>query len=407
MGIFYTHDAPINIVSEAYYGKTKNLLLIEKELAKVIAVIKEEASTSTINKSKPSSDAINQSDSVKIINTLFKEEFGVRDFFITFYTGGFGSEPNAYTMPQSFNVFHRDWSTSMRSKPDALLINVSIDKYLIINSNLNAGELMGIILHEIGHNFDASIITFLGRIIPSLSFKSVFFMPITVILSLLGISIGHIYARIDNIIESLFEKIPGLLKLYGDITNTVNSLTYTIRTFFNSTILLNPAAWSYKFMSFNLWGYAGEKYSDSFATAYGYGNELSSALAKMDKKMFKFDKSARKIPLIGLAYDLGQVSMRILAFGCDPHPDTATRILAQLRKMEREIQDPSIPKAMKVELAAQIKEQKEILTKFTDEDVCEREGQVFSGMWNRLLIETFDGKLDPRELIEIVSRHEE
>jgi hypothetical protein len=131
-------------------------------------------------------------------------------------------------------------------------------------------------------------------------------------------------------------------------------------------------------------------------------------MAKMEKRtMFKGVDIIRKIPVANIAYDLAEITARIVTFGVDCHPDEAIRILSQLKKMKRDINDPSIPPMIKKQLAEDIAEQEKILEKFTDKDYYLNEGRVFSMMWNKMLIEVFDGKLDPRELVELVARHEE
>jgi len=412
-----------HIVQEAYYGKSKELILIEKELDKVIKAIKRETNASALNKSKDT-NTINNSDSVKMVNMLFKKAFGVKDFILTFYTGSQfipnNMSMNAYTLPQTLTVFHHDWKKGgMRANADNLIVNVHVDKLLIVNCDFTAEELMGIILHEIGHNFDASIFKLIAHNLPPIGVMldkeiKVNYPQLLLQNIVSGIykelGIGKLYSAIQGFIENLLEKAPGLQKFIDFVSNTTASLSYIYGTILFPVNVITNAGVLFKnrLLRFDLFGYAGEKYSDSFATAYGYGNGLSTAMTKMEKRTFiKGVDEIRKIPVANVVFDLAETTARIVTFGVDCHPDEAIRILSQLKKMKRDIKDPSIPSSVRKQLESDIVEQEKILKKFTSKEYYVKEGRIFSMMWNKMLIEVFDGKLDPRELVELVARHEE
>lgn len=389
------------ILTEAYYGRPKEFDIIERELDKIRKQLQEDAKDPDSWKSVK----INSSDSVNTINKIFKKVFGVKDFFVTFYT----SIPmvparfsyNAFTCPKALAVVHRDWKTGMRAEPKHLMINVQVDKVFLISDKFTTREIISLMLHEIGHNFDASIFTLLSRSLNILN-------PIGVILDTLGLS--QLLMKVNNSIEKLIETVPGLSKLLGVISSTYTSFQSIVGSVMAPVMVMrNPKQMISRLVNpSNIFGYAGEKYSDSFATAYGYGNDISSALIKLEKREgLTIVEDVRKFPGVGLAFNFYEVMAKMITLPLDPHPDTAVRVLSQLKKMERDIEDPSLPQELKKELAAQIKEQKKLIENFTDPVKMNKYGMVYTAYWNKMIINTFDGKLDPREMLETVSRHEE
>lgn len=418
MSMLINKSTSFDIVTEAYYGKPKEFKTIEKELDKVISAIKGE-----LNESEPgnaiSNDNINNSDSVVLIEKLLKKVFKVKDVNVTFYTSlptgkSLRMGYNAYAAPKALTVIHRTSKDNMRAKSEDLLVNISVDKMLIAYANLSSEEILALMLHEIGHSFDASYFTMMSRILPSVGLQfdgsEVKFSIVNVANTIKGIifsQVGyhHFVTKINKFLETIMEKIPYLNKILMTTSNIVHSIR---KCLYNISIPDPRVVLYYMVQPSNVFGYAGEKYADSFATAYGYGNALSTALIKLDKDTGIIGVAAiRKVPVVGIMYNFLEYCGGLTRMLADPHPQTAIRILSQLKKLERDLNDPDIPPVLKKEIKQQIDEQKKIIENFTDPSYVENTGRIYSVIWNKTLIDLFDGKLDPREIVERVIQHEE
>ena len=421
MSILIDKSVTMSIVNEAYYGKPKEFEIIEQELEKIIRAVNEEYDN---DKSSIKSTNINSSDSVVTIEKLFKKVFKVKDVNLTFYSIT-GPSYNAFAMPKALTVLHRSSKDNMRANPDKLLVNISVDKMLLIHGGFTAKEIMALMLHEIGHSFDASYFMMMANVLPSVGIKRTTYSNgdqkiswfvsakeylsqiASVALSQLGLS--HYTTKINKAIEQVVEKIPRFGKFMATLGSISTSIRLCISTIGIANLIKNPILIIYRIIQpRNIFGYGAEKYADSFATAYGYGNDLSTAMAKTDKRSGLLGIEAiRKVPVVNVMYNFAEVCIDIISMPTDPHPKSAVRILAQLKKLKRELDDPDVPENLKNELREQIAEQEEIIKNFTDKDYVENEGRIFSVIWNKFLIDVTDGKLDPRELMELVARHEE
>ena len=152
-----------DVLLEAYYGKPKEFIEIEKKLEKVIEMVK-------LTKEQPNKAVdINSMKEVHEIEMLFTKFFGNAETSITFYTPVpiplFGSPAyNAFTIPSSLSYFKKDPSNPRIARAHDLFINVNVDIGLIYGLDMSPSELMSIILHEIGHCFDASFFMLLSNI---------------------------------------------------------------------------------------------------------------------------------------------------------------------------------------------------------------------------------------------------
>ena len=83
-------------------------------------------------------------------------------------------------------------------------------------------------------------------------------------------------------------------------------------------------------------GYDNEKFADNFATSYGYGNEIASALMKMDN-VSSVGQKTFKNPVSEFAVAIGRMTSAIW----DVHPSTCVRVRDQVKKLAFEMNDSS------------------------------------------------------------------
>lgn len=109
-------------------------------------------------------------------------------------------------------------------------------------------------------------------------------------------------------------------------------------------------------MTKNMTDRADEKFADQFASMYGYGPELASALAKTMIHYSDFDKSLKDVPLLNVFVGLNQIRKNIGSIASDnPHPVTKNRLLNVVRQLEQDLKDtPNLTPTMKKKMQDQI-----------------------------------------------------
>lgn len=402
-----------DVLTEAYYGKPKEFEYIEGELAKIIDMIDD------IFDGRGNHD-INSSEELKNIERTFTKVFKVKETAISFYSPNpiSGVSMNAFTIPSSFTCFNKDSSNKKLADPKNLFINVNVDIGLVHALELTPKELMAIILHEIGHCFDASVMMFLSNISISAriefdnngGIKNVSVMPniIGTIMNMLMSSkpVAAIFNFINKGFSSLLAKIPALQTVWNNFSKgwfsfmhfmSVINTPFVVMTHYPIRLLL--AAIDTK----NLFGFSGEKFADSFATSYGYGPDAVSAFGKMEKnKMNIMYQVGKKIPVLNIGLDMFKTSGTVLTALLDPHPTHATRIQSQLNKLKRDIADPNLDPRVRKMIEQDIKEIEDFIDNdFLNMEENAKEGEVFSTALNAFIIKSCDGKIDPREIISV------
>ena len=147
-------------VTEAYFGKTKTLLKAEQVIAKLIKKFRV-SSIDKVPERVIKTVEINKSPLNKELESLFCEEFGFKECIIH-WDGS--NEENAYTVPRGI-------IKSLSADIPRLPIKQGDGKYYdaaheclcavnvyagLIDMGMNAEEIMAVILHEIGHNFQCT-----------------------------------------------------------------------------------------------------------------------------------------------------------------------------------------------------------------------------------------------------------
>ena len=332
------------------------------------------------------------------------------------------------TLPSSLSYFKKSKINKKLVDPKDLYINVFIDIGIVYALDLSPQELMAVILHEIGHSFDASFFNLLSYIdidlidrinmingsLSNISFKSNENISKDILNSLYGFILGTLpIGKFYTIMNKLITQIPLINNIISSMNYNINDIWSLIKQYksYNKILLtitnpiiivtglLNPA---------NTFGYANEKFADSFATSYGYGKDIASYLNKrrMNKGRF-ITENINKIPILNLGYDLNTVMLEIATLLSSPHPDNMIRIQSQLNKLKRDINDPNLSPKVKNELSINIKELEDYINNVVLNINHEsNHGRLISYIKNYIMIKLFKGKLDPRELFEAVWNHE-
>lgn len=412
-------------VMEAYHGKPKEFIAIENELDKLLKIMKQDLpklrpeNIGIKMSNLPKLTDLNSSDHVVAIQNLFKKFFSCRDFILTFYypisTKVMTIPFNAFTLPRFFNTFYRTGDGKVDTS--TLAMGVNVDVMLCVYLDLTAEELMAIILHEIGHNMDMSVFTLLSRLPIDMQLLSTgnWAQIITNFVTFGLFDMLGLGAVLSSVIKSiqvaLAKYAPGLLHLstlYWEIY--MNIMTVMKIKNFKNIMNISPDRYVLEIINpNNLFGYASEKYADSFATSYGYGLALSTAFAKLEANGTNYTESTIKnIPGLNWVYDLMSVNIGLIYAAVDPHPLTVTRIQSQLTKLKRDAKDPNLNPKLRKELELQIKDQQNFIDNYyLDIDKNDNKKRIFSWMMNYMIIKFFNGRFDFRETFELLCPHEE
>lgn len=417
-------------VMEAYYGKSKDLVACEKDLAKIIDAVNGK------NKGLVDGETIQKCKRLKNVEKRIAKVFNLKEFrlfivdeaFISINKSTDDEHPqdasvdsppinikikamNAYTLPYSLSVIpivgKRVADKGMMS------VYTTVNKSLIYSYNLTAGELMAVILHEIGHNFDNSMFRFISTAIPwDIILKPEEDMAQIIgylIARMLAGKIGKVIGQVNSIINSAIEQVPGLSKIISMMHDYTTSVYKMLNVYYGVTNVASLDTWVYgakeALNPSSFFGYSSEKYADSFASAHGYSVEIAS----VNEKFSRGTKMERKIMDKGgvaVIYDLARVTASLPYLISDPHPQEIVRVYSQLKKMKRELNDPSIPNELKPEIKKQINELEKIVTKMIDVYDDKNKGYMATVLMNKLFIDAFKGNLDPREMLENIWRHE-
>lgn len=279
-----------------------------------------------------------------------------------------------------------------------------ISPYMFMNngeSSLTGGEILAVILHEIGHNF------YVG---PIRDFGALFFAAATqadMIAALLGLILSRGFLELTGVID---ENLPSSTKkTLTRIANVVGTFTGPLAALGNiqmviinallasivTIIILSKILMAPIVVTKNFLAYDSEKYSDSFAAAYGYGAEIASALIKINRIQVPYLSAIKPVQsVLDFFFGLYRLQTGLISALLDEHPNTIARLnntIAYLDAAGADIKDPQVKK----EYAAQMKALKAL-----KDDVMQYRGNNLVKVDNRLhaMIQDFTGVTDIKDL---------
>jgi Zn-dependent protease with chaperone function len=272
--------------NEAYFGKSESLLEAEKILDTLIPIIKH----------NPLADYTNHPLTRALSNTL-KRQFGFKELYITWKRSS-KVNPSINTLISSDITFGGKNIVGINKKDGYYDKNHSHVAYITLSStlpsqvNISGAEYLAAILHEIGHNFDASVYNMIQSIFHILILIPIAAtMPLSISLlttippAVLTTGPGKTgYHSINKIVESILDKFPFLKKISDMGRQLGDWFTRTLQVYGSparlltipSFILMSPAS-----HLTGLFTRKGEMFADSFAAAYGYSSELLTMLNKL------------------------------------------------------------------------------------------------------------------------------
>lgn len=383
-------------VNETYFGKSKELEIIEKSFDKAIQ----------------SKDKIDAS-SLGVVAKQLQKKFGFDNVSI-----GIDKSPglNAYTYIDIADLKKMKIKTSegYKALPGNTCSILVVFSPAMLSGVLSGKELTAITLHEIGHQFaskrilNSSSLRYMASYIRGLSELD----KIIRIASQETNSIADMFMMIRRVISKLTEDAVFAIKY---VINTLILLkdilkTPTLKDTYN---LIGDSTKSNRIMNYiknfdkvkkpikvhDL----EEEMADSFATIYGYGPELASALTKIeasdiDEEFDPYDNSFYNLYIYIPIYTL-------LSYICTSDSgiaiQTSRRVYAQLLTLRKEMNDINTDAKTKKRILADIDELEKVYGKYIDEriEAAERNkvksatDRYNENFWNRVLTNKKDDEL--------------
>lgn len=376
----YSNDPYISAINEAFVGKSSTLLEIENAIGEL-----------RNSKNGYYSD-INRSKEVLKINRLFEKQFGCKLFVLKIYKS---DVPNGYTEPFALNleiaksvdltkIVEATAADGYRFKqPNEFCIIVNMAFGLFNNPNYTNGEIVAIILHEVGHNFADCLydrirfanIDIIYKIDEYYKAKIACDICSFAIISLIKDikkynefkSVNAKYKnndkeqkKIKNPFRGIITGITGKLSDFADYVSELITRQYFGKEYADA---LNKATSKKKSIEANKDSIdkQNEVFADKFAGVYGYGPEQASALYKMTMERSKADIKSDNTPGNDA---LNKALLKVHKIDC--HPQLVQRAREELKLLEREVAKDDCDPKLKEIMIKQIDQ----LNKMID-DMCD------------------------------------
>lgn len=411
---------------EVYFGENKNIKAMQECITKVRNDIQH----------NPLLSKINCHPEVKKFNRLAEKEWGFEGFVLTIIPD---MQINAFTLPLWYtpgtlfegNNSKKHLKVNGRGykfdEDSHYICGVYVYKGVFMSKEITDREIMGIILHEIGHNFQAAI----SNTQASMATASYMLAAVQAIIEVVNIRSIHDayealimnplmllgqYNRLNKAIDDvLYQNFKGLYHLKDVVQGIYSILSYPINKVIEyisymiaiplSPLIILAQLTPYNVIRMMITGnYRGEKIADNFATIYGYGVETASVEEKfMGDELLK----KVKIPVISPMLGFVKATAVLLLSLPDEHPQAITRIKDQRDYLSKELASADMDPKVKKQLQAQIRTidaQIDRLSKFSYEGAIS-DSTYFNKMYQAILYKLFGGDIKELGLLDTHDIH--
>lgn len=372
-----------SVVKEEFYGTTSNLKKAEAALDVIVRKINGSSEMEIVTL-----DIDNMKEN-RIICECFEKEFGFKRMHL-FWSNE--TIPNAYTITggvlinqsPGFVQMGKNESEKYHDHSHSYECFVAVITALVHNCHLSTAETMGIILHEIGHNFDNQITTVAHNVL--------------MFISTIGITdLVRIFMQFSLKLNAMFQEMFPRVTWFLDFLTKLPYHLSPINVYSAASLMrnMNP-----NYAITFICGTRGEFYADSFAEKYGYGPALASALSKMEDKTAMggyMHRAVYSIPVFRTMVNIVEGPFVFLAHVIDVHPHTENRLIAIRKELADDYKDPKVPKAMKPAIARQIREMDQMIE--LEKENAMKDGLIFDGLRkiimlnvNTKLVKAFSGE---------------
>lgn len=253
---------------------------------------------------------------------------------------------------------------------------------MLFDAKYSDDEMFSIVMHEVGHNFQAFIN---GDMVNMALVRSIIYvieLGLDIILRLYYGDIQGIAHDIRTLFLTNLSTHKLLSKLYNKITsNTTRNNLYSYFNFLRgligvpvsianavlmvplapvmgiisavSSILQNASLIGIFMHSYN---YLGEQMADNFPTYYGFGKSTVCQELKAPSPFGPLVEGLGKIPVVGHIYNFLLIPADILLSISDVHPRDITRCKSVLNSMKTDLNDPRLSPKLRAQLKKEIAE---------------------------------------------------
>ena len=363
----------VQYVNEAYFGKTVNLVKLEK----CIGELRQDYSFKRDYTATPE---------IKRIEDCIKAQFNFDHVSLNIIPQNI---PNAftYTLGTRFDIIKEDklrktviadQKNGYRFRDNnGFVLIVAIYGGVLANKNFTDAEIVAILLHEIGHNF-ADVISEKIRLENYEFYKSWWEIVLLRALITLGGSLPEdiVFTITNNnkFQEKKKEKEKPVGKIgsfFEYISGRLSDLQFNYEVFKSEVISgivvgligtryfdkrANSTAGSRRILSAA--GRQNEVIADKFAAIYGYGAEQVSALSKLTLDLLPAEEVLMKLPFGSiLISNVTQASKDYHKY--DVHPNIVQRANTMIKSLEFELSKKNLDPEMRKIIKDQIKEMEE------------------------------------------------
>lgn len=408
-------------IKEAYFGKSKELLACEAQLHKF--------RTPYFRKSVLRSMSINSDPELLKFSQMLGDFFG---FGILSINVTMTNQINAFTIPIGTRIKNIvtagrgiKLTTSgykFKKELDYCCV-IGIYSGLILNSKFTDGEVMAILLHEIGHNYFQEL-SDTNLILNNTC--AIFELVFTILIDLFDnpVNIGVDIMNKSDILQSLITKINRYITISFPFLRTIitffESIIFESTKFIYDTVngvayILAPEAMIVEeFIKFGVHlafspisyaKYVSEKGADNFASMYGYGPDLFSVTQKLETpKSYQTQKDIylNLSPLIYYYVESIKCMCALISGQLEEHPTTVARCQDQIDMLEDTLKrgdyDPRLKKRLKEDLetckSKMVKYKRQIEYQNSTYNIgLSGNPDIWNVAYNRIMETTFGGGL--------------
>ena len=336
---------------EAYYGKLPEFEQIEACFASIIKKARTEK-----YKSNP-----NTYPETKKIQKLFAKVFGLKKMIFYWVPSDIN---NAYTVTLYSMMLFGESEDFIEKRTDRGFYDTSGKSMFTVyaytgilskQTNLTAGELTAILLHEFGHNFDYSryhMISFVLDLLtnPMLAIYTQTHKNIEDHNEVKEEYYKQTKKQWDPLYKSESKRKKEAEKYKKNLKKALNKgmFTQTVKFLLQTSLFPIYLVMALPIQLTSLDGKKGELFADSFATSYGYGPDLISGLEKLsDLSYVKIDKHSKGLDVMR---DLNTAMDEMFIGMYEIHGTNQERCRETIKKLEADIKAGDYPPELKEDL---------------------------------------------------------
>ena len=293
-----------------------------------------------------------------------------------------------------------------------LCVHISFDQFLFTRAGLTSEEAVGMLLHEIGHNFDFTVskiigawvefirglidIILLSPFLPNIATTVLVghYVGTTAIVSLIRNNAPELFNLLINWDDIVLSMIPPIRVVSGFVSTGTTVAVRFLRSLMSPVRVVAQAPRKLLYMPINFienyFTRRSETFADSFAAQYGYGAELGTALVKFRKyRTSGFVDSEETI--LAPIYDLAHMNVEFLSLiSMEGHQTIAKRFKITMDTLDQDLMQSDLDPKTKQEI---MNERNRIEAAYDAYMKCDPTWRnFFTSIYNKCIDSWFAGK---------------